>query len=99
MALRMVVGLAAIICGVVCAIASGMKTWSAAAKVNSRLPPGQTIDPLGWHVGKHGRLRREYRRLYPGDNLMRAAFRLELAFFACLLIGFWALHVYFPKSR
>jgi hypothetical protein len=39
-------------------------------KVNEKLPERERFQPLGWYWPKSQRLRREYRRLYPGGRLI-----------------------------
>jgi hypothetical protein len=96
---RLVIGLAAWICGVVCAITSGGLHLSAVERVNERLPADKAIEPLGWHVDKYWLLRHEYRRLYPDGKLLRKSKKFQIACLVSFVIGAWALHPYLVKIK
>jgi hypothetical protein len=89
---RVAMVMVAWVCGVASALYSGFLTYAAMDKVNERLPVEQRFPPLWWYAEKYSRLRREYRRLYPGGELLRKAFLFEIACFVCCLFGFCALY-------
>jgi hypothetical protein len=99
MTARLIIGLIAWACGVACALSGASFSWLAHDKVNEQLPVEERFWPLFWSFDSRRKLRREYRRLYPDGKLLRKARYCEAAFFACLLIAFWALHAYLARFR
>ncbi len=39
-------------------------------KVNEKLPEAEKFGQLGWYLAKRLRLNREYKRFYPGGQLL-----------------------------
>jgi hypothetical protein len=97
MTARLIIGITAWVCGVACALSSAFYSWTALDKVNDRLPVKERFWPLFWGSDSRWKLRHEYRRLYPGGELLRKARYFTIAFFACLLIAFWALHPFLSR--
>jgi hypothetical protein len=99
MTARLIIGLIAWACGVACALSGASFSWLALDKVNEKLPVDQRFWPLFWGPDSNWRLRHEYRRLYPEGKLLRNARYFAVAFFACLLIAFWALHPFLARFK
>jgi hypothetical protein len=74
-------------CGVACAIYSGSCSWAANDRVIELAPVKERF--WLWSVDSDGKLRREYRRLYPDGNLLRKARSFVVGFFACMLLALW----------
>jgi len=70
MAARIIVGIAALVCGSICAMTAMFTNYKMMDKVNDRLPKAEKFDPLFWYLSKSLRLRREYKRLYPDGRLL-----------------------------
>jgi len=71
MSVRVIVGIAALAFGSICAIASSFVTFEMVDRVNERLPPDPQFSPAWWYWSKKRRLWREYKRLYPEGSLLR----------------------------
>lgn len=56
-------------------------------EVNRKVPDAQRVSYLGWHFDKYQRTIREYRRLYPGGQLVRYHF-VSLALGMIFLLAF-----------
>jgi hypothetical protein len=91
MAIRTIIGIVAFVCGIVCAMTSGFVTWEMMDKVNEKLPPEQRFSALWWYAEKYSRLRREYRRLYPGGRLFVKTRILAAGMILCFVIAAWTL--------
>jgi hypothetical protein len=66
-------------------------------KVNEVLPKEGQFEPLGWHLSKRQRLRREYKRLFPDGRLHFKLRVLTALMFACVLALAWGFWGFFGK--
>jgi hypothetical protein len=87
-------GLISLICMSVCGVVSSLKTSEMVDRVNEKLPREEQFNPLGWHLPKYLRLRREYKRLYPAGPLLRHMRILMALGVACLLISAWSFRFF-----
>jgi hypothetical protein len=91
MSARLIIGIIAGFGISICGIASMLAYSSMADKVNERLPKESQFSPMGWNFPKSLRLRREYRRNFPGGNLLLRTRILAALGIACLLLSAWSL--------
>jgi hypothetical protein len=89
MAIRVIVGIVALVCVPVCGIISTIANWEMVDKVNEKLPKEEQFYHLWRYAEKSFRLRREYKRLYPNGRLLLKVRMLTVLMFACLLICAW----------
>ena len=68
--IRVTLGIASFIVGMVCAIASTFTQTRMVAEVNAQLPTEARFAVFGWHPAKTMRLFREYQRLCPSGMLL-----------------------------
>jgi hypothetical protein len=94
MATRVIVGIAALACVTLCGMIATFANYEMMDKVNEKLPKDEQFDPLGWHLVKHLRLRREYKRLYPGGRLLLKVRVLTALMFAWLLVFVWGFRFF-----
>jgi hypothetical protein len=97
MTARLIIGIAACVCGIVCGLYSGILTSKTLDKVDERLPAEERFWPLFWSL--RWKLRDENGKFYPGSELLRRARYFTIAFFACLLIAGWALQPFFSRFK
>lgn len=57
-------------------------------KVNAHLPEAERFKSAWWGPSKQERLRREYRRLFPGGNDLKQLHRLTIIAFSALALLF-----------
>lgn len=57
-------------------------------EVNARLPETERFKSAWWWPSKEERLRREYRRLFPGSNDLEQLHRLTVIMFSALALLF-----------
>ncbi len=70
MTVRIVVGVVAVACVAACGLLSTFLTFEMVDKVNEKLPEAEKFGQLGWYLAKRLRLNREYKRFYPGGQLL-----------------------------
>jgi hypothetical protein len=88
---RFVIATVALVGVSACGLISNIVFFQMVAKVNERLPKERQFAPLWWYWPKYQRLKAEYKKLYPGGNLLRRVRVLGVLMFACLLICAWAV--------
>ena len=88
---RLIVGVVALACVLVCGLAASLATFEILDKVNDKLPKGEQFATLGWYFSKYKRLNREYKRLYPDGRLLLKGRVLTVLMFASMLICAWGL--------
>jgi hypothetical protein len=94
MAPRIIVAVVALACGAACGILSTFANFEMIDKVNGKLPEPERFALLGWHLSKHQRLRRTYRRFYPEGPLVLRVRVLTVLMFACGFIAAWGLGLF-----
>ena len=93
MALRIVVGIVALVCSAICGIATTLVNTEMVYEVNERLPEGSRFELAGWYFTKYQRLHREYKRLYPSGRLLLKVRAITAAAFGCLVICVWGFGI------
>jgi len=93
MSFRIILGVAALACAAICAIASSFVTFEMADRVNERLPESQQFSLIWWYCSKYWRLLRAYKNLYPDGPLLKMFWVLAALMFACLLVCIWAVRI------
>jgi hypothetical protein len=91
-----VIGIAAFVIAVVCAITSTFVVFQMVDRVNERLPEERQFSHLGWYWSKYGGLFAEYKRLYPEGSLPRRFRILAVALFVCFFVCAWGLGIFAP---
>lgn len=91
MSAHVIIGIAAFICCVACAITSSFVVFQMVDKVNDKLPEERQFSVIWWYWSKYKRLFAEYKRLYPDGSLLRRFRILEVLLFACFLVCAWGL--------
>jgi hypothetical protein len=86
---RLIIGIAALVCASVCGFTSALVSLDMVDRVNERLPESERFELLGWYLDKHQRLSREYKRLYPDGRLLRKIHVLTAVMFGCALVCVW----------
>lgn len=86
-----IVGIAAFVCGVVCAVTGSVVVFEIVDRVNEKLPEERQFSHLWWYWSKYQRLFSEYRRLYPDGGLLRRFRMLAVLLFACFVVSAWGL--------
>jgi hypothetical protein len=94
MTTRIIVGIVALGCGPICAMAASFANLEMIDKVNEKLPNGEQFAKLWWYLSKYQRLRREYERLYPKGRLLLKVRVLTVVVFACGLICVWGFGLF-----
>jgi hypothetical protein len=91
-----VIGIAAFVSGVLCAIGSTFAVFQMVDRVNERLPEERQFSHLGWYLSKYGRLFGEYKRLYPEGSLLQRFRILAVVLFVCFFVCVWGLGIFAP---
>jgi len=71
-----------------CAALSSFFLWQQIGEVNRKLPDNEQISYWGLHPMKMAKIKREYKRLYPGGkiDLMRQSFQYAALVFIMLMM-------------
>jgi hypothetical protein len=93
------IGIAAFVSSVLCAIALTFVVFQMVDNVNEKLPEERQFSHLGWYWSKYGRLLAEYRRLYPESSLLRRFRILSMVLFVCFFVSAWGLGMFAPWER
>ncbi|HKN75325.1 MAG TPA: hypothetical protein VJW94_09120 [Candidatus Acidoferrum sp.] len=96
MTTRVIIGVVALACVLVCSMVSTFARYEMMDKVNEKLPKEEQFGVLWWPVSKYQRLNREYKRLYPDGGLLskvRVLTALTLMF-AFLLVCVWGFGIF-----
>ncbi len=89
MTTRIIVGIIALACALVCGILGSFLNFQIIDKVNRELPEEERFEWFGWNLSKYQKLNREYRKLYPGERLPFRLRVLTILLFVCVLVCAW----------
>jgi hypothetical protein len=89
--IRVIIGIAALICAASSGIASTFLYFRMIDEVNAKLPKGEQIDPAGWYFAKTSRLHGEYRRLFPRGRLLLKIRLVTALMFVLAGVTAWGL--------
>ncbi|HSE23670.1 MAG TPA: hypothetical protein VLB68_18520 [Pyrinomonadaceae bacterium] len=87
MTLRFTVVLLILVCVGVLGMASTITGFAIVEAVNTKLQPGDQLNPIGWSLPKTLRLHNQYRSLYPEGRLLWRQGVLTSAMLFCLLLA------------
>jgi len=91
---RLIVGIVAVLSASICGMTTSFTNWEMMDRVNERLPKEEQFGALWWYPSKSLRLRREYKRLYPGGRLLLKVRVLTALMFTCVLISTWCFRFF-----
>ena len=93
MAPRIIVGVVAMACAVICAILASFMTFGMVDQVNEKLPEAERFAWLRWYPSKRRRLYRKYTMLYPNGQLLTKVRVLTVLMFACGFVAAWGFGI------
>jgi hypothetical protein len=91
---RTIIGIVAFGCGTICALVAGFIHFQVKDLVKAKLPESEQFDWAWWYMDKTLRLRREYKRLYPGGRHIVRIHILEATMFCCLGLSAWGFRFF-----
>jgi len=86
---RIIVGVVAVACAVICVILASFMTFGMVDQVNEKLPEAEKFAWLSWYPSKGRRLFRKYTMLYPAGQLLTKVRILTVLMFACGFVAAW----------
>ena len=89
MTARIIVGIIALACAVVCGILGSFLNFQIIARVNDKLPEEERFEWFGWNLIKYQKLNREYRKFYPDERLPFRLRVLTILLFVSMLVCAW----------
>jgi hypothetical protein len=92
-ALRVILGILALVCGSVSFVMFTTATREMVDQVNERLPEADQFGPV-LSRSNSLRLHREYKELFPCGHLSRRVNLLVVLMFACMLTCAWSLGLF-----
>jgi hypothetical protein len=88
---RLIVGVVALLCIIICGLSSTIWGLEMVDKVNEKLSEQERFDHLWWDFSKRLRLNREYRRLYPDGPLLVRTHVAAVVMLLCGLVLAWGV--------
>ena len=85
--MRLVLGLAMAVTGVICVFLANNEYWELQSEVNDQLPADQKLEPIFWTLSTREEFRRIQKHVLPNSSRPKRAWRFAVAGFCFFFSG------------